>query len=355
MGWIFAPRDARSCVGPIQAVPTVLEQSGVDADDFLAHLGISPAVFSSARNVVANVDVSRLLCACVERTGCRHFGLLVGRKTGLASLDVLGTLARHAPDVGSALRTINRYLGLNNTVGITNLSEHDNVAIWSYAIYEPGLPGADQVYQCASALACNILRELCGREWAPQEVLLACARPRDTQPFRCFYRAPVRFDADHTSVVFARSWLAQPIRGANPARHRTLLQHAMALESKIADAMPDLVCRVLRRLMLSGRASMNEVAAALSLHRRTLDRHLQAHGVSFRRLADRVRFAVAQQLLRDTDMPIGDIASVLHYSNPGAFASAFRHWAGVTASEWRTRARRGDPHGLMLPRRPSPR
>jgi AraC-like DNA-binding protein len=186
-------------------------------------------------------------------------------------------------------------------------------------------------------------------------VLLACARPRDTQPFRCFYRAPVRFDADHTSVVFARSWLAQPIRGANPARHRTLLQHAMALESKIADAMPDLVCRVLRRLMLSGRASMNEVAAALSLHRRTLDRHLQAHGVSFRRLADRVRFAVAQQLLRDTDMPIGDIASVLHYSNPGAFASAFRHWAGVTASEWRTRARRGDPHGLMLPRRPSPR
>jgi AraC-like DNA-binding protein len=103
--------------------------------------------------------------------------------------------------------------------------------------------------------------------------------------------------------------------------------------------MPHLVCRVLRRLMLSGNASMNEVAAAFSLHRRTLDRHLGMYGVSFRSLLERVRFAVAQQLLRDTDMPISEIASVLHYSNPGAFATAFRHWSGVTASEWRSHAR----------------
>jgi len=336
-----APRgNAQSRVGPLQAVPEVLEQHGIDPNEVFAKIGISPSLFTNADNFVANVDVGRLLRACVERSGCRHFGLLIGRKTTLASLGFLGTLARHAPDVGSALRTINRYLGLNNSVGIATLTEHDNVAIWSYAIYEPGLPGADQVYQCALALACNVLRELSGRQWVPQEVMLACARPRDAQPFRSFFRAPVRFDADHASVVFARSWLAQPVRGANPARHRTLLQHAVAMEGRIAESMPDLVCRVLRRLMLSGSASMNEVAAAFSLHRRTLDRHLEAHGVTFRALTERVRFAVAQQLLRDTDMPIGEIASVLHYSNPGAFASAFRHWSGMTASEWRTRARR---------------
>jgi AraC-like DNA-binding protein len=341
MEFACAPRGhAQSRIGPLQAVPAVLEQHGVDPDEFFAQVGIAPMLFEDADNFVANVDVGRLLCACVERTGCRHFGLLVGQATSLASLGFLGTLARHAPDVGSALRAINRYLGLNNSVGVATLSEHGNMAMWSYAIYEPGLPGADQVYQCALALACNVLRELCGRQWVPQEVLLPCARPRDAQPFRCFFHAPVRFDADHASVVFARSWLAQPVRGANPARHRTLLQYAMAMEARIAEAMPDLVCRVLRRLMLNGSASMNEVAAAFSLHRRTLDRHLEAHGVSFRRLADRVRFAVAQQLLRDTDMPISEIASVLHYSNPGAFATAFRHWSGVTASEWRARARR---------------
>jgi len=339
--WGCAPRrEARSRVGPIQAVPSVLQLFGVDPAALFAPVGISPDLFANEDNLVANVDVSRLLCACVERTGCRHFGLLVGRRTGLASLGFLGALARHAPDAGSALRAINRYLGLNHTVGIAGLSEHGKLAVWSYAIYEPGLPGADQVYQCATALACNILRELCGGAWAPQEVLLPCARPCDTQPFRCFYRAPVRFDAEHASIVFARAWLSQPVCGADEARHRTLLRRAVAMEAKIAEAMPDLVCRVLRRLMLKGSASMAEVAAALSLHRRTLDRHLEAYGVTFRQLVERVRFAMAQQLLRDTDMLIGEIACALHYANPGAFAAAFRQWSGATASEWRVRARR---------------
>ena len=336
-----APRreEGLSRIGPIQAVPEVLEQLGIDPTALFAKLGIARQRFANANNFVPNGEVSRLLCACVERTRCAHFGLLVGAKSGLASLGLLGSLARHAPDVGSGLRAINRHLGLNNTVGIATLTEHGKLALWSYAIYEPGLPGADQVYQCAAALACNLLRDLCGPGWSPKEVLLACARPRDTQPFRCFFGAPVRFDAEHASIVFARSWLAQPVCGADATRHRTLLRHAAAMEGTIADALPDLVCRAMRRLLITGRASMNDVAAAFSLHRRTLDRQLEAHGVTFRRLAQRVRYAVAQQLLRDTDMPISEIAAALHYANPGAFATAFRQWSGATASEWRARAR----------------
>ena len=102
-----------------------------------------------------------------------------------------------------------------------------------------GIVGADQNCQTASAVACNTLRQLCGREWSPQEVLLPCSRPRDAQPFRSFYRAAlVRFDADHLSVVFARSWLSHRIRGANPALHRSLMQQAVTMERKINTALP---------------------------------------------------------------------------------------------------------------------
>ena len=111
----------------------------------------------------------------------------------------------------------------------------------------------------------------------------------------------------------------------------------MMLEARIAAALPGLVRRVLRRMMLAGRGSIEEVTAAFSVHRRTLDRHLDAHGVTFRRLAEEVRFAVAQQLLRDTDLPISEIAAALHYANPSAFATAFRRWSGMTASQWRAK------------------
>ena len=110
------------------------------------------------------------------------------------------------------------------------------------------------------------------------------------------------------------------------------------MEAKIAAALPGLVRRALRRLMLGGKTSIEEVAATLSVHRRTLDRQLDAHGVTFRGLAEEVRFAVSQQLLRDTEMSIRDIAAALHYANQSAFATAFRRWSGTTASEWRARA-----------------
>jgi len=332
-----------SRVGPMRAVPEVLAQFGVDPAELFDRTGIPAHTFDKANNFVANAAESQLLRACVERTGCRHFGLLLGRKADLASLGILGSLARHAPDVGRGLRAINRFLGINSTVGVATLSEHGELAMWSYAIYEPGLPGADQVYQCGSALACNILREVCGRDWTPREVLLPFSRPHDPQPFRSFYGAPVRFDADHASIVFARNWLTRPVHRADDELHGTLLKCAELMEATACTGLPDRVCRVLRRQMLSGRGSMADVAAALSVHRRTLDRQLEAHGVSFRRLAERVRFAVSQQLLRDTDMPIGEIACVLQYANPGAFATAFRQWSGVTASQWRARARSESP------------
>jgi AraC-like DNA-binding protein len=57
----------------------------------------------------------------------------------------------------------------------------------------------------------------------------------------------------------------------------------------------------------------------------------------FRDLAEEVSFAVSQQLLRDTEMSIGDVANALHYAHQGAFGSAFRRWSDVTPSKWRAR------------------
>lgn len=79
------------------------------------------------------------------------------------------------------------------------------------------------------------------------------------------------------------------------------------------------------------------------MHRRTLDRHLGASGVSFRKLADETRFEVACQLLRDTQMSVGEIATSLHYGDSSAFAHAFRRWSGESPTRWRESAHRAQP------------
>jgi len=81
------------------------------------------------------------------------------------------------------------------------------------------------------------------------------------------------------------------------------------------------------------------MADQLSMHRRTLDRQLQRHGVLYSDLLVSVKRDVARQLLRDTDMQVQQVAESLGFSSAANFATAFRRWTGVTPSEFRRSAR----------------
>jgi AraC-like DNA-binding protein len=93
--------------------------------------------------------------------------------------------------------------------------------------------------------------------------------------------------------------------------------------------------QVLRSRVIGGLCSVDDLAAALAIHRRTLNRCLRREGTTFREVLDRVRFEAARTLLRDGRRDIEDVARALGYAEPSAFTRAFRRWAGVPPSRWR--------------------
>src|SRR6187402_3196898 len=92
---------------------------------------------------------------------------------------------------------------------------------------------------------------------------------------------------------------------------------------------------MLRIELVRTKSSSSAMARLLAVHRRTLNRHLRAEGIQFRTLSDAVRFAVARQLLSDTDIPLAKIAAALDFSEPAAFTTAFQRWSGRAPSSWR--------------------
>jgi AraC-like DNA-binding protein len=60
-----------------------------------------------------------------------------------------------------------------------------------------------------------------------------------------------------------------------------------------------------------------------------------ASGTSFRQLVDEGRFAIARQLLLETDSDVSHVADVLAYADSSAFTRAFRRWSGTTPAAWR--------------------
>ena len=75
------------------------------------------------------------------------------------------------------------------------------------------------------------------------------------------------------------------------------------------------------------------------MHRRTLNRHLSASGVTFAELVDEGRFEISRRMLEHSDLDVKQIAAALDYADASAFTRAFKRWSGTTPVAWRTTRR----------------
>ncbi len=325
-------------------IPAVLRSLGADPAEVLAEVGLDLELFDDPENRISYAARSRLIGHCAARTGCRRFGFLIGQRSGLHTLGLVGLLVKYSPDVGTALHSLVRHFHLHLRGAAVTLTVDSGRAMLSYEIYQSKVEATEQTGDGAVAGFFNAVRELCGPGWTPVELRFAHSRPDDVEPFSRFFRAPLRFDAEQYGVVFAADWLRRPLPATDPELRRLLQQQIDALEARHGGDFPARVRSVLRTALLTDQASADQIAALFSMHSRTLNRRLHDHGTSFRELVDAGRFEIARQMLEDSSMNVSRIADLLRYADPSAFARAFRRWSGTTPAHWRVergRARGG--------------
>jgi AraC-like DNA-binding protein len=332
--------EATVRVGVAAAIPAVLTSLGADPNEVLTEAGFDPAWFADPENRISYVARGRLLRHCAERTGCRHFGLLLGQHGRLSSLGLIGFLVQSSPDLGTALRSLVRYFRLHSGGGTLSLDVQGGTATWSYDIHQPQVEATDQIADGALTWMFNILSELCGPAWKPTELLFAHRNPEDVGPFRRFFRAPLRFNADRNVIAFCAEWLDRPLPRADPELQQLLQKQVETLDARYGDDFLSQVRRVLRMALLSGHAKADEVAALFSMHSRTLNRRLSAFGISFHDLVDEGRFEIARTMLENSALSVTQIAASLDYADASAFTRAFRRWSGTTPALWRAACRK---------------
>lgn len=330
-------QEASQRVGLLTEVPALLREFGVKTSEVLASAGLDADALDILENRIAFVAAGRLLHQCVERTGCEHFALLVGQRARLSHLGLLGRLVRHSPTLGEAIRTFSVYQQLDSEGMAKFLIEQDDAAILGNIVYQPGVEFVEQIYDVDVAGTLSIIRELCGAHWRPERVLFSHAKPTDARPYRGFFQAPCRFDAERTALVFPAIMLERRLPNADPQQFRKLEAQA---RTRDGSGLVFKLRRTLGTLLLAKATSGDEVARLLSMHRRTLNRRLRAEGTTFQELLDEVRFAAACQLLDTARIPVTEIASSLGYSETSAFSRAFRRWSGATPIQRRLNAQK---------------
>ncbi len=98
-------------------------------------------------------------------------------------------------------------------------------------------------------------------------------------------------------------------------------------------------CRQLILALLPGGAcTAQEVARHMRVDRRTLHRRLDAEGLTFSSLLDQVRANLVESHLRESDLPISEVAELLGFSRHSSFSHRFQRHCGCSALQWSKQA-----------------
>ena len=335
---LAATGDGEVRIGPVAAIPALLRKFGVTPSLPFARAGVPLHAFTDPENRIAFDALGRLLAECSAATDCGHFGLLVGECFELDGLGAIGHLMRNSATVGDALRALLLHLYLHDRGAVPILINVDaSFVLLGYSIYRHGTPGTAHLYDVAIAIGYALLQAICGASWKAAHVQFSHGRPKDARPYRRLFGPSVRFNAEVSGIVFAGSWLDRTVPGADPRLRQQVMSAITQASASSTMDFADIVRGALHQMVLSGTSSAGSVALLFGIHERTLRKRLTAEGTSLQKLVSQTRFELAKQLLENTQLPLAEIASALHFADAAVFSRAFRSWSKTNPREWRSR------------------
>lgn len=254
---------------------------------------------------------------------------------------VLHHLAAASPTLGEALRGVARWLPLVDPRLELRVEEADDdvVLVLADAATHRALPRAPTEFTLGAIVAGT--RRSTGHAWAPTRVELPFPRPADVD-HSAFLGGRVTYGAPRAALHTDRVTWARPLPGADPSLRRLLEDYAARIDATL-DRTPDddlsPVRDAVRARLAQGGPELSDVARALAVSERSLQRTLAERGTTFREVVDAVRFEAARAWLTDPSLGLAEVGWMLGFSDQRAFTRAFVRWAGCTPGAWRGGAR----------------
>ncbi|MBF5041572.1 MULTISPECIES: AraC family transcriptional regulator [Myxococcaceae] len=314
---------------------------GGDADALVREFGLG-ADAEMAPDVFVSISQLRAFLVAAERAvGDPLLGVHTAPLFPRGAWGLVEFATRNAPRVRDAFARLARYGRLLDDVVRFTYVEEGQEGRLSQEV--PGLPGglgrhANEFWM--AALLGETARAI-GRPLRPVRVWLAHPAPREPGLLAGLAEAlgtsALSFGAEANAFALSAADLDAPLLSADPA----LLQHLDAHAEQALRHVPvpgGLALHVRQRLRqhLGQRLpGVAEVARALRMSPRTLQRRLADEGTSFQALVDAVREEQARLYVKESERALDEVAWLLGYSEKSTFLRAFRRWTGTTPGQYR--------------------
>lgn len=319
-----------------------LEALGLAAAEVFARAGLEPIHIRGEVRAPFDLYVAAKGVAA-RLLGDPFLGFRLAAMTNIADLDAYGAALVHAPTIGDALTLGLGFLPVWSDGFRLVLSHGPSTFTLLHECASTGNPQADQIEaQQTMLFLANCFRQLGGQAAASQWISCMGPAPRDRRVLRAAATAERvwQFSADAWSLELPRAVLACPLWAAHPALTGVLRGHLERERETLGDP-PDLRVR-LRETIQRGLArgwTQKDVATALGLSVRSLQRQLHALNTDYSEQLHAVRMALAEALLRDTEISVEEVCHRVGFASLAGFSRFFAARSGVAPSQFR----RGGP------------
>lgn len=327
-------------VPAIQQYLRYAEDTGLSIPATLEAAGLTPSLISKESERITGEQFQKLIRSLIDQSQDPLLGLKSGDYVQPGSYSVLGYITMSCSTLKDAVDRIIPYEKLVGDMGVTSIeTEDDKVLVtWNCAYPDPVV----RRHMIDNVLAswCNYTRWLANMDEGPLEVRLEHEKPDASivNAYEEVFRCPVMFDQPTSCLVINQEYMDTPLRQPDQSLRKTLEEHASSQISVLSDNSARLTTRVknaIRSQLKQGVSRKDIVAEQMGMNARTLQRKLQQESASYQQILDEVRQELAVDYLKNSQLPLQEIAVRLGFTEARSFHRSFKTWTGKTPGEYR--------------------
>ena len=205
-------------------------------------------------------------------------------------------------------------------------------------LFGGGQPVPRQRFEFDLMTFLSFCRWVTNRDLRPLALELRFPPPADAQPYQDAFKCPLRFNASANALLFAHADIISPLPTAHPllaeVHERLASEHLQRLDPAQTSSRAR---AAIVRCLPGGEPRRTQIAGALEMSERTLQRRLEAEGTTFQRLLDDTRRELAQQYLGQTDLSLADACYLLGFRDQSSFFRTSKRWFGTSPRHYRLR------------------
>ncbi len=310
----------------------LLESYGISVEEILRRARLPIDVFLKENPCLAAEEYFNFMQAIESLVPDKKIPVQLATSENIETISPPIFAAYCSTNAGECIKRIAQYKALAGAVIFKVSESADGITV--EILGEENLELPEIIVGIEMTLLLNLIRKATKKNIVPSKVCVK--KCFDNPEYEKFLGCKAKIGAEN-SISFSLEDARIPFITRNDSmwnffepelkKRLSEMESDSSFSAKIRSALVE--------LLPAGKSAIEDVAAALGLGKRTLQRKLQEEKTTFQKQLNHTRELLAKNYLQNTNLSSEDIAYLLGYQDLNSFFRAFALWTGKSLTEYK--------------------